>query len=216
MAIDLRKVYQSEDSVSLLSDLINKCARSLVRLTAIQREQAVVSFNKINLLNSPNEHRFFEFSNSLIRLWNYDIDADYFDQLVLQLQQSVKDLVAFSRTQETIFRACGLPITMNIELSSAFRKFSKNFSKRKYNKITISSKKDLLSDRLRSHIEKRQDLFSIFNSDRLRFFRSEGSSPKDVVEEFFILLELYRIPLFAYEFKKRQGEITLDNFFSQK
>ena len=214
VAIDLRKVYQNEEPIRLLKKLLNKTSRALIYETALQREHAATSFNKINLLNSPNEYQFFAYATSLIRLWNYDIDADYFDSLILQLQHSSKELEAFSRTQETIFRACGLPITMNIELSSAFRKFSKEFSKRKYNKITITSKKDLLSEKLRSHIERRQDLFSIFNSDRLRLFRAEGAQPKDVIEEFFILLELYRIPLFAYDFKKRQGELTLDTFFS--
>jgi hypothetical protein len=102
---------------------------------------------------------------------------------------------------------------MNIELSSAFRKFSPRFTKRKYNKITIRSKKDLLTPDFQKYVERRKELFSLFNSDRLRFFRAEGASTNDVVEELSILLNKYSIPLFAYEFKRRESEITLNSFF---
>lgn len=213
IAIDLRRVFEEEKPFEVLKDIFPKVSKTILLANSALRKRADVLFTKINKLNQPNQHQFFSYANSYIRLWNYDLEADYFDTLALYLQGASSELETFSKTQETIFRACGLPISVNITLSSAFRKFSDKFSKRKYHKVTINSKKDILSPDVKNHIEQRKILLDIMSSDRIRFFRAEGANPKCVIEEFFILLELYQISLFAYDFKKRQGEVTLDSFF---
>lgn len=213
IAIDLRKVFLDPQPFKLLKELISKSAKALIIGSSAQRRRSDMIFTKINELNKPNQHKFFEYTTSMIRLWNYDLEKEYFDQLVVHLQGSAIELEQFSKAQRTIFRACGLPITVNISLSSALRKFTNKFSKRKYNKITIHSKKDLLSEEIKHYIEQRQQLLEIMSSDRIRFFRAEETNNKKIVDELFVLLEIYRIPLFAYDFKKRQGETTLDSFF---
>jgi len=213
IAIDLRKVFEEEKPFEILKELFPKIAKTLILGTAALRKKSDILFSKINELNKPFQHQFFAYATSYIRLWNYDMKADYFDSLTVHLQGAATELETIAKTQETVFRACGLPISVNLSLSSAFRKFAETLSKRRYHKVTIVSKNDILSPEVKKHIEDRQSLLDIMSSDRVRFFRAENGTSKNVVDEFFILLELYKIPLFAYDFKKRQGEVTLDTFF---
>lgn len=215
LVVDMYRFFRKEKkSYTEFREFILKVARSLLRTTATLRKQSDATFQSINTINSPKQSKFFLFSKNYIRLWNYDFEVIPYDDFIALLQTTKEQLQEFCKVEETIFKSCGIPINLNINLASSFKKFNEHWlSPRRYKKYTIRNKKELKSEAIIKNIKQREEIVRIFNgADRLRFFRNEESQAQEILEELIELLQNYDLPLISYDFKSRQGELTLDNF----
>lgn len=220
--IDIYRTFKDKVNYSAFRELIMKTSKALLLATSTQRKKSDSLFKPINNLNSGYQNKFFSFSYNYIRLWNYDLlfneeqDEDtgfvMFNDLLLS---AVDELEDFCKSEETIFRSCGVPIRFKIVLSSAFRRFDKDFlSPRIYKKVLIKRLQDYYTEQIIKDIRRRESLYKVFKGgDRVRFFRDSRSSPDEIISEFHHLLTNHTIPLFSYDFNTLRGELTLDNFF---
>lgn len=214
ICIDFGKLNKIAKPITVLDDLFKKITKFLIKGASLHRRRSDILFEKINELNSPNQTLFFSLTYDYIRFWNYDLYAEYSDLLISKIQEISEEIKDFSKIEEIIFRSCGMPIHIDIVMSSAFKECAKNLSFKKYNKTSVKSKNDLLSDEFKEYIEKRTSLTNTFISDRLRIFRGEGASPEKIIEELNILFENYRLPLITYDFKEKKGNMNLNVFIN--
>lgn len=222
--VDVYRFFNSEKSVSEFREFLLKAARSLLLATTAQRKRSDLLFKSLNALNGENQSKFFSFSYNYIRLWNYDIsdahDSDDwrkrfdFNNFVAMIKSAVDEMNEFCKSEETIFKSCGIPIRFNIALSSAFNRFDEKFlSKRIYNKITIKGQNDFSEKSVMDYMLRRELIIKLFSGgDRVRFFRSADYTQEQVLSEFNYLLTHFQAPFFCYDFRTRKGELTLDNF----
>ena len=220
--IDIYRTFKDKVNYSEFRDLILKTAKALLLATSTQRKKSDSLFRPINKLNTGYQNKFFSFSYNYIRLWNYDLlfkqeeneDSGFllFNDLLLS---AVDELEDFCKSEETIFRSCGIPIRFNVVLSSAFKRFDKDFlSPRIYKKVLIKNLSDYYTEKIIKDIQRRESLYKVFKGgDRVRFFRDGKSSPDEIISEFHFLLTNHYLPLIAYDFRSLKGEITLDSFF---
>ena len=169
-------------------------------------------------MNSPNQADFYKFSRNYIRFWNYDWHKDIQENNNLfELIKSTKELVDnFCHSEETIFMSCGIPIRFRIAFSSAFRNFDSRFmGERDYRKATVKKVEDFYTGEIKAFINARERMFEIFDGgDRLRIFRTNDFASIDIIHEFSILLNAYKIPLFTYDFSGLKGTVKLTNFMT--
>lgn len=222
--VDVYRFFNSGKSVSDFREFLLKAARALLLATTAQRKSSDLLFKSLNVMNGESQSKFFLFSYNYIRLWNYDISDAYdsddwrkrfdFNNFVAMLKSSVEEMNEFCKSEETIFKSCGIPIRFNIALSSAFNRFDENFlSKRIYTKITIKGQNDFSEKSVADYLLRRELLVKLFSGgDRIRFFRSADYTQEQVLSEFNHLLTHFQAPFFCYDFRTRKGELTLDNF----
>lgn len=221
--VDVYRFFKEKRTYSEFRDFLIKSAKALLLATTAQRKKSDLLFKPLKEYNEGNQNKFFQSSYNYIRLWNYDTnvssdkkndDEDSFSDFESLLKVCSEEITEFCKTEETIFKSCGIPITFKVVLSSAFRRFDKDFlSPRKYNKVTIKGMNDFHSTELIEYLKKREALCSIFKGgDRVRFFRSINFTPDETLQEFNYLMNNYRFPLITYDFNTRKGEVTLDNF----
>ena len=219
--IDIYRSFKDKVNYTAFRELIIKTSKALLIATSTQRKKSDSLFRAINNMNQGHQNKFFSISYNYIRLWNYDLLFDreqntdtgflIFNDLLVS---AVDELSEFSKSQETIFRSCGIPIRFKILLSSAFRRFDKDFlSPRIYKKVLIKSLKDYYTEQIIKDIRRRESLYKVFKGgDRVRFFRDAKSQPEEIISEFHHLLTNHTLPLFTYDFRTLKGELTLDSF----
>ncbi len=219
--IDIYRTFKDKINYTNFRELILKTSKALLIATATQRKKSDHLFKPINKANQNYQNKFFNTSYNYIRLWNYDIlfneetnkeeDFERFKDLLTSTVEEVED---FCKREETIFRSCGIPIRFKIVLSSAFRRFDKDFlSPRIYKKVLIKSLKDYYRDDVIKDIKRRESLYKIFKGgDRVRFFRDAKTSTDEIITEFHYLLTNHHLPLFTYDFRTLKGELTLNSF----
>lgn len=217
--VDVYRFFNEKKAYSEFREFILKAAKALLLATTKQRRKSDAYFKILNDLNGNYQTKFFSSSQNYIRLWNYDVSSveekdDRFENFESVLKVSSEKLAEFCKAEETIFKSCGIPIRFKVVLSSAFKRFDKEFlSPRKYNKVTLKGIKDFEDSQLNEYLRKRERLVKIFEGgDRVRFFRSTNFTPEETLNEFNYILTHYAYPLFTYDFNARKGELTLDNF----
>lgn len=221
--IDVYRFFKESKSYSEFRTFLSKSTRALLLATTAQRKKSDALFKPLKKHNSSAQNKFFQSSVNYIRLWNYDMDFmknealekdDLFDDFESLLKLCSEEITEFCKTEETIFKSCGIPITFRVVLSSAFRRFDKDFlSPRKYKKVTIKGINDFHSTEIQDYLKKRERLCLIFKGgDRVRFFRAINFTPEETLSEFNYLMSNYKFPLVTYDFNTRKGEVTLDNF----
>ncbi len=213
VGIDVSKYFSYETSPTEFRKFIIKVAKSLVESAAQQRKKGELYFSRITS-NLKNPYNFFRFSNNYIRFWNYDWQQENYPHFVELLRSSAEEIENFSRVEETIFKSCGIPIRFNVILASTHGSFAKEiFSKRKYHKITIKKYEDLTSNEMKSFLEARQKILSVFKyNDRLRIFRVPAEETDEIIKELQYLFTNYKNPLICYDFNPRKKDLTLDYF----
>ncbi|MFW6378742.1 MAG: hypothetical protein ACOCZV_01855 [Nanoarchaeota archaeon] len=215
--IDINRFFKEYDSTSEFRTFVLKAGKMLVSGTASKRRMSDSLFSRLNELNKPFQSKFFIYSRNYIRLWNYRLlsDEEEFATLVNLFQSCKQVLSELSSSEETIFKSCGIPTHINLSLSSTFKRFDKNsLSPRKYTKFTIKSESDFHTTQFKQFLKRREQILRIFsNIDRVRFFRSSTYTSEEVINEFIYILRTTRLPFFAYDFRARKGELTLDDFF---
>lgn len=220
--VDVYRFFKSGKSVSEFRDFLLKASRALLLATTTLRKRSDMFFRELNGLNGNNQSKFFSLSYNYIRLWNYSIaekgdveeEGYEFENFELLIRASIDEINEFCKSEETIFKSCGIPIRFRIALSSTFKRFDEEFlSPRIYTKITIKNIEDFKDEKVVKYLRRRESLVKLFNgADRARFFRAANFTNEEVINELEFLLSQTTIPLFAYDFRSRKGELTLDNF----
>ncbi|MCF7866574.1 hypothetical protein K9M18_04040 [Candidatus Woesearchaeota archaeon] len=222
--VDIYRYFKQGLPLSGLRDFLIRASKALLLATTAQRKKSDILFSNLNKLNGKYQSKFFLYSFNYIRLWNYDVDmhnegSQKSDEITIEefitiLSSIVEEIDEFCKSEETVFKSCGIPIRFRIALSSAFRRFDKGFlSERAYKKININHISDFNSDEIIKFMRKRESLLRVFKGgDRIRFFRSPSFTPDEIVDEFVYVMNSFNIPFFTYDFRERKGEVTLDNF----
>jgi len=212
--VDVHRFMAEHKNPREFREFILKIAREMVESNTQQRKRADSYFAELNGLQEE-PHAFFRFSNNLIRLWNYDWEGEEYEYFVDLLRTTSDQLAEFCRTEETIFKSCGLPIRFNTSMASMFSKFEPGFfSKRRYRKLTVTGLRMLKGERMREFIKARERIAKLFSyHDRLRIFRATPASPDEVFEEMRHLLKEYALPHVTFDFAERRDNQTLDRFF---
>ncbi len=221
--IDVHRFFREKKSFSEFRSFILKAAKALLTASTAQRKKSDVFFKTLNDLNKGYQNRFFAYSHNYIRLWNFDLsqfpglDKEEHKNFEALIKSCAEDINEFCKSEETIFKSCGIPIRFEVVLSSAFRRFDPEFlSPRKYKKVTVKGIHDFQEPELLEYLRRREELISVFRqNDRVRFFRAPNFSYEEVISEFNFLLNGFNIPLFSYDFKPRIGELTLDSFIDE-
>lgn len=213
IAIDVRRFFRQSVDNKEFRKLIQKTAKTLLKVNTTQKKNANEYFKRLDELNKPYTKKFFAYAKNYIRFWNYDWREKEHEHIVELLESTKQETNKFCLIQKTIYRACGIPFNFDIVFSSVFRKYTKNLSNRRYIKTTIKSFKDYHTPEITKFIETRERLFKIFDgADRTRFFRSEELTPLEVIRELGFLMNTYELPLITYDFKERKGEMKLTRF----
>jgi hypothetical protein len=211
--IDVNRFFKDNPSSNDFRELIIKSAKTLLKINRAQKKKADEYFKRLNELNKPHTRRFFTYAKDYIRLWNYDL-TDKNQTHLMELLESTRDEVRrFCATEQTIYKACGMPSSFDIVMSSVVKRYTNNLSPREYIKATIRKFKDFDSPEINSFINTREVLCKIFEGgDRIRFFRSGTFTPEDVSRELIYLMNTYDLPFITYDFKERKGEMKLTSF----
>lgn len=211
--IDIDRFFNSGLSINEFRKLLQKTANVLLKVSMAKNKKAGDYFKKLDDLNKPNTKQFFAYEKNYIRLWNYDLAEKSQEHLPELLESTHQEIKRFCSTQHTIYRACGIPFSFDIALSTVMRRFSTELSQRRYAKATIRSFRDYQHAETISQTQLKEKFSRIFDGgDRTRFFRRGEFTPQDLIRELVFVMNSYDLPLITYDFKERKGEIKLTNF----
>ncbi|MBU1975513.1 MAG: hypothetical protein KKG59_03865 [Nanoarchaeota archaeon] len=213
--IDVHRFFKQYNSAHDFRTLVMKCAKTLMIANRIQRLNSNNYFLDLNKAAEPRPEDLYLLGKNYIRLWNYNLEDPRQKELFELLQSCKRNVDIFCRTEETIYKSCGIPIRFRIVLSSGFSKHqNQGLSQRRYLKRTIRSIKDFDDEEISRGLEERESLLSTFSkADRVRFFRAGEVKAPRIVSEFMMLMNTFELPFFCYDFAERKGELTLDQFF---
>ncbi|MBW2991101.1 hypothetical protein KY348_05360 [Candidatus Woesearchaeota archaeon] len=213
IAIDVNRFFRHTSDNKEFRRLILKTAKTLLKVNTAQKKKADEYFKRLNELNKSYTKKFFAYAKNYMRFWNYDWREKKQEHVLDLLESTKQEINKFCSTQQTIYRACGIPFNFDIVFSSVFRKYTKNLSTRRYIKTTIKKLRDYHTPEIVKFTETREKLFKIFDGgDRIRFFRSEEPEPEEVIREMAFLMNTYELPLITYDFRERKGERKLTDF----
>lgn len=218
--VDMEKYFKLNQNSFQFRQFVLNIAKSLLYANSIQRNRSNEYLKYFINLNEPYIEKLFSYSRSYIRFWNYGwkkIDKE--PNLIIDLLKSTKEVIdEFCTSEETIYKACGMPTRFKIAFSCAFKEAKKeNFSEEKFKKIKIKKMEDLYSDEIKEILSEKEKIFKIFDGgDRLRLYRSTNFEPKDIIREIRILLNSFQIPFFCYDFGElNQEDMSLNTFIEK-
>ncbi len=217
IAVDVEKFFDEEHSSHHFREFILNVSKSLLYANSMQRSRSNEYFKYLVQINKPHVNSLLAYSRSYIRFWNYGWKEKKIEpELFMNLIKSTKDVVdEFCKSEETIYKSCGMPTRFKIGFSCAFAgSTEKNFSQQKFKKIIIRKIEDIYSPEVKKLIFEKEKIFDMFDGgDRLRFFRGGEFEIKEVAREINIILNTYKIPFFCYDFGKVKGtDLSLSSF----
>jgi len=213
IAIDVNRFFRESTNNNEFRDLIMRTAKTLFKVNSTQKKKADEYFKRLNDINKPHTKRFFAYAKDYIRFWNYDLKDKNQEHLLELLESAKEEVKKFCSTQQTIYKSCGMPSNFRIAFSTVSKRYTNALSPRKYIKTTIRRFEDYHVPEITSFINSREEMFKIFDGgDRIRFFRSGGFKPEEIICELVFLMNTYELPLITYDFKERKGEIRLTDF----
>ncbi len=213
--IDVNDFFK-KGNASDFREITEKIAKTLFKSEVERRKHQNTYYSELlDLLDEPAS--FYNYSRSYIRFWNYDWEGSKEYYLPDLLNSVKKELNEFSKSQETVYRSCGMPLRFSIGLSSAFLKLDSDFlSERRYKKSTYTSISSLQEGKLKEFILFREKLFKIFTGgDRIRLFRKGSPDPREIMREITFVLSSYDIPFFTYDFRGMSGDVKLTSFLNR-
>ncbi|MFH1916546.1 MAG: hypothetical protein ABIJ21_04735 [Nanoarchaeota archaeon] len=212
LLVDVGAFYRTFSSPSEFRQMIAKAAKTLLIANRIRRTTMDANFLELAQRIEPHAERMHLLVGNYVRFWNYNLSEEEHFIDILKTVQEETDL--FCKTEETIYKSCGIPIRFRITFSSKFSGYAReDFSERGYRKRSIKRIKDFEDAEILGTIETRERMAKIFkNADRVRFFRGGDFKVSEVVHEFSILFSRHEIPLFCYDFAERKGDLSLTQF----
>ena len=218
LIIDVQEFFNNYSTAHEFREFILKANKSLLIANIDKRKIAAHYFRAIHKLNKPNTREFFFFERNYIRFWNYNFKLFDEKSFLLDLfKTSREETEKFSFSEETIYKACGIPIKFKVAFSSAFRTSDLTMTQRTYKKVTVHDIKYFESPENVKYIKTREKLLKTFAGlDRVRFFRANVIKNSDVLNEFNYILQNFSLPFFTYDFAKIKGNTKLTSFFKQE
>ncbi len=220
ISVDVEEFFNFSKNSYQFRQFILNIAKSLLHANSMQRSRSGEYFKYFIELNKPHTTNLFSYSKSYIRFWNYGWKGKSLNpEIILKLIKSIKiDIDEFCNSEETIYRACGMPTRFRIGFSCAFRDANKEeFSEEKFKKLQIRKIEDLYSPEIKKLIFEKEEIFDMFDGgDRLRFYRRGEFEPKEIIREFNIIINTYKIPFFCYDFGEIRGnDMSLVSFIEK-
>lgn len=216
IAVDIDKFFTGSRSIKQFREFIMKIVNALLAANSLQRKRSEEYFKNLISLNIPLTRELFIFSKDYIRFWNYGWKQPKLDEnLGINLIKSVKEEVDdFAVSEDTIYKACGIPTRFRVAFSCAFKEFdTKAFSEEKFKRIQIKKIEDLYSNKIKQLLKEKEEIFTLFDGgDRLRFYRSGDINAEDICRELNIILNTFKIPFFCYDFGEITENIKLTSF----
>lgn len=214
VGVDIHRFFKEYNNTEF-KKFIRKVARALVECTTLQRRRADLAFKELNQL-SNKPHEFFKYSTNYIRLWNYDWKEENHPHFAELIATCTDELEQFCATEETIFKSCGIPIRFKAVLASMFSKFEPRFfSKRNYQKFSVTGLKAMQEKDFRTFITAREKLVKHLKyNDRFRIFRTTPINTEEIIKEIKHLMHEYSLPHITYDFAERRADMTLDQFMN--
>jgi len=215
IGIDVKRFTEKLKTFTAFRKLSLAAAKTLLLITSIQFKTFKQNIKRLQILSRENPAIVFSHSKSYVRLWNYDWEGVEKNNL-LDLMLSVREtLKIFARSEEMIYKSCGLPMKFNIGLSSAFKTYKLKFlSKKHYFKQRVYSLKDLTSPVMKNFLRVRERLINIFEgADRVRIFHA-SASPEKIFEEVSYLTTTTNLPLISFDFTAKPRDLKLTQFLN--
>jgi hypothetical protein len=216
LIVDVLEFFNNYSNAHEFREFILKANKALLVATVNKIKVATHYFRTINKANKPYSNEFYSFERNYIRFWNYNFKLLEEGNNLLDLFKTLKEKTEeFYLNEETIYKACGIPIRFKVVFSSAFRKSDLTMTQRTYKKTTIQDISYFDSPETISYLKIRERLLKVFTGlDRIRFFRSSNLTPKDVINEFSYILQNFNLPLVTYDFANIKGNTKLTSFFN--
>ena len=219
ITVDVKKFFELKFNIVQFRKMISNILKTLFIVSSAQRTKSDEFAKSILKLNMPYSMELFKSSRNYIRFWNYGWKEEGLDQnLVVDLIKSTKNEVdEFCLSEVGIFKACGMPTDFKMAFSCAFSSFDENLSVKEYKRLHINSSDDLYKKEYKNYLKAKEELAEIFDGgDRIRFVRSSDSSSEEVLREIDLILNVYKIPFFGFNFKQEKSiNKKLTSFFEK-
>ncbi len=169
-------------------------AKSLIIATSIQRGKSDLFFFNLNKLNGKYQNEFYRYSSNKIRIKNYfdNNNKEDFSELITSINE---ELAEFSKTEETIFKSCGIPTRHDIKLALNGRV-----------RLNIMNREDLKSKKFKWF----EKLSELTNHNALLIMNTPISNE----DKYYVLKEVIenkKVAIFKAE-EARVKEHTLDKY----
>ncbi len=213
LSVDVKKYYDrygfSGDS---FERFVINCAESLLSANSIHRRKAAEFFDYLVNLNEPYTQQVFMLSRNYLRFWNYGFLTEKFGvDFTIDLLRKVEEKVsAFTFSEETIYKSCGMPTRFKVAVTSSINSESENQIVRQDENLQSTKVKKKLNI-----CERKSDVLE--GSVMVEFVRHGILDTQEIAREWILLLSSYKLPFFVYRFKKAEGvNLRLDAFLGGK
>lgn len=204
IGIDMKKLERLP--AHEVRDVLLRAGKTLYSIASQQR-LVNTGVQQLRLLH-PETYRFFQCTSVYLRFWNYNWETP-----PAIIDSGGEELRRFVHTQQTIYRACGLPFHFDLQLSSAFSKLHKGLSARNYKKYSVNSTHDTATPSFNEYTQQRLHYLQVFgNVDRFRVFRGGAPSPAEVAHE-ILKLSAGGLPFVTIDFQQLASTRKLTEYF---
>lgn len=210
VAIDVKRFFDNGGRIEQFRKLISNTLKTLFFANSALRARSTDYFKGMFEDDNNANADLFSIGKNYIRFWNYgwkqpNVDQELLLDLITSTKKNVKN---FCLTQDSIYKACGMPMQFNASFSCAFSSFGGKFTKEDFKKTKLKDVKELYSGKIRDSVETKESIFKTFDGgDRARFFKSGDAAPDEIIRELDLILNLFNLPLVCFDF----GEITGQN-----
>lgn len=215
LAVDVKRFMMKFKSFSEFRSLMLKAARSLLIANSIQFKAYKENLKRLQVLASKNPAIILSHSKNYIRVWNYNWEGLERENMIQLFKSIQEELKSFARSEEMIYKSCGLPLRFSISLATAFKGFNSGFlSHKKYFKNTIKGLKELNSNNMQRFFRVKEQLAGIFETgDRTRIFH-KPTIKDELLKEIKHLLITKSLPLITYDFSSKPRDVSLTRFLN--
>jgi len=217
IAVDVKKFFEKGMNINQFRKLVGNILKTLFISSSAQRIKSEEYFSPLIKLNSPHEKELFKASRNYIRFWNYGWKQEGLDQnIVVDLIKSTKKEVdEFCLSETSIFKACGMPTDFKTAFSCAYSEFDEEMSSEDFKRLQIEGMEDFFKKDIKEYLKAKELISNIFDGgDRMRLVRSGIAPADEILKEIDHILNIYKIPLFCYDFGTIKGtNLKLTSFY---
>jgi len=206
IALDMAK-FASEFRlrVSSLEEVVKKCCEAMLIGSSIQREKIQEYFKFLLNTNKECLGFVFGFSRNYLRIWNYEWLRKRFDDEVMLsvLERIRKCLNNFCSIEETIYKACGMPIRFRVVLAQAiYEYYRKFFTEPEWERIELRHLGDLYeSPSIKSKLVLAEKVGRMLNGGAiLELYKLGKLNLDEACRELSYVLTTYRFPIIYLDF----------------
>lgn len=191
--------------VSSLEEVVRKCCEAMLIGSSIQREKVHEYFRFLLNTNKECLDFVFGFSRNYLRIWNYEWLRKRFDEDVMLsvLERIRKCLNNFCSIEETIYKACGMPIRFKVVLAQAiYDYYKKFFTEPEWERVELRRLEDLYENpSIKSRLTLAEKVGRVLNGGAaLELYKMGKLNLDETCRELSYVLTTYRLPLIYVDF----------------